>query len=84
MAGRGYEYVSEFARQFVAEGRKEGIKEGIEEGEKKLLIKQLARKFGELSAEVRERIEAASSEQVDLWGERVLTAQTLEQVFAEV
>jgi hypothetical protein len=79
MAQQGYEYVSEFARQFVAEGRKEGI----EEGEKKLLVKQLARKFGELSAEVRERIEAASSEQVDLWGERVLTAQSIEQVFAE-
>lgn len=79
MARQGYEYVSEFARKFVAEGRKEGI----EEGEKKLLVKQLDRKFGELSAEVRERIEGASSEQVDLWGERVLTAQSIDQVFAE-
>lgn len=79
MAQQRYEYVSEFARQFVAEGRKEGI----EEGEKKLLLKQLDRKFGELTAEVRERILAASSEQVDIWAERVLTAQTLDQVFAD-
>jgi hypothetical protein len=74
MAQQGYEYISDFARQFVAEG--------IEKGEKKLLVKQLDRKFGELSPEIRERIQAASVEQVDVWAERLLTAQTLDQVFA--
>lgn len=79
MAQQGYEYVSEFARQFVAEGRKEGI----EEGQRETLIEQLGEKFGEPSDEVRERVRAADGAQLRIWLKRVLTAQTLDQVFAE-
>lgn len=75
MAQQGYEYISDFARQFVAEG--------VEKGQKETLVKLLGLKFGEVPAEVRERIQAASSEQVDIWTARVLKAQTLEQVFAD-
>jgi hypothetical protein len=80
MAQQGYEYVSEFARQFVAEGRKEGR----EEGQKETLIELLGEKFGELADEVRERVRAADGAQLRIWLKRVLTAQTLEQVFAEL
>ena len=75
MAQQGYEYVSEFARQFVAEGR--------EEGQKEVLIEQLGLKFGELADEVRERVRAADGVQLRIWLKRVLTAQSIEQVFAE-
>lgn len=75
MAQQGYEYVSEFARQFVAEGR--------EEGQKEVLIELLGEKFVEPSDEVRERVRAADGAQLRIWLKRVLTAQSIEQVFAE-
>ncbi len=52
------------------------------EGEARLLLKQLGLRFGGPSEAIRARVEAARSEQLDLWAERVLTAKTLDEVFA--
>jgi predicted transposase/invertase (TIGR01784 family) len=52
------------------------------EGEAKLLLKQLGLRFGPLSEAVRVRVESAGVERLEVWGERVLTAQTLDEVLA--
>jgi hypothetical protein len=44
----------------------------------------LEHKFGVLDAAVRDRIAHADSEQLLTWGERVLTAQRLEEVLQQV
>lgn len=73
----GYEYQSEFVRRYFEEGRTEGRAEGRAE----LLSKQLQLKFGALPDDVRERIAAASIDELDRWAERVLTAATLDELF---
>ncbi len=76
-----YQFQSEFAKSYAEEGRKEGIKEGLKEGLQKLLLKQLTLKFGDLPEDVVQRVRQAGDEQLERWGERVLTAATLDDVF---
>lgn len=81
--------VEEWNRELREEGRllgrQEGIKEGIKEGEQKgeaaLLLRQLERKFGRLDSKTRRRVRGADAERLLDWGERVLTAERLEDVF---
>lgn len=45
------------------------------------LLRQLERKFGrEAAAACRERVERADAETLPEWSERILTAQTLDEV----
>ena len=79
-----------FAQRFIEEGRKEGLKEGeqaglkqgLQRGEARILTAQLRLRFGDLPAAVQQRIEAADPDTLLRWSERVLTAQTLEEVLA--
>jgi hypothetical protein len=56
--------------------------DGRAEGEAKLLLKQLGVRFGPLSDVTRARVEAATVEQLETWGERILSAPTLDEVLA--
>ena len=70
-----------WAQQHEQKGLERGIEKGIEKGEAMLLQRQLARRFGALSSEVVAKIAAASSRQLELWGDRVLDAPSLDAVF---
>jgi predicted transposase YdaD len=74
-----YEYQSEFARRYVAQGRIEGKAEGRLEGRADLLVRLLTLRFGPLSDDVRTQISAASIEQLDAIGERLLAARSLQE-----
>jgi hypothetical protein len=54
--------------------------EGEAKGRAELLLKLLGLRFGPPSAATRARVETATSDQLDAWAERVLTAQTLDDV----
>ena len=56
--------------------------EGLLEGKAELLLKLLAIRFGPLPEPTRARITAATTEQIDTWAERMLTASTLDEVLA--
>jgi predicted transposase YdaD len=64
------------------EGRQEGIQVGRIEGESQLLAKLLSKRFGPLPAWAREKMAHADIEQLEVWGERVLDAGTLADIFA--
>ncbi|GAB6043180.1 DUF4351 domain-containing protein [Endothiovibrio diazotrophicus] len=66
-----------------AEGRVEGRSEGRREGETALLKRLLSLRFGPLPQWVDRRLDEAPLETLGRWGERILDAETLEQVFAE-
>jgi hypothetical protein len=74
-----------------AKGRKQGLKEGLEQGlvqghkqgQENLLLRQLERKFGPLDPQTRTRVRRADANQLLEWAERILTADRLEQVFAD-
>lgn len=63
------------------EGRQEGQREGVQQGAARMLLQQLEAKFGELTAEQRHRVETADAETLLEWSQRLLTAQSLEEVW---
>jgi len=69
--------LTEKARQ---EALEKGRAEGRAEGRAGLLLRQLGLRFGALPEEVAARVRSASPELLELWAERVLTAQSLEDV----
>jgi predicted transposase YdaD len=83
-----YQFKSEFARRYVNQGRAEGKAEGKVEGELEgqrkgrleLLTKLLTVKFGALPLAARARLMEASTAELDVMAERVLTSATLEEV----
>ena len=65
-----YEYQSDFAKRYLAQG--------VAQGRAALIVKLLTLRFGQLDNETLVRIERASIEELDAIGERLLTAQTLQ------
>jgi hypothetical protein len=63
----------EWTRQWQNQGRREGKAE--------LLLRQAERKFGPLPGQDRARIELADAERLLSWGERLVAARSLEEVF---
>jgi predicted transposase/invertase (TIGR01784 family) len=75
--------MSSIAEQLHQKGREEGREEGRQEGQRLTLLRLLRLRFQPLPENVVARIEAANSEQLELWAERVLTAQTLDEVLRD-
>ena len=71
--------VKGWTRQWLEEGRQEGR----QEGEARLLLRQIERKFGVVGDRNRERIRRADAEQLLEWGERLVTARSVAEVFGE-
>ena len=59
------------------EGRLEGRKEGRLEGEANLIVRQLSRRFGSLSAEILEGVRSLSIPELESLGETLLDFQTI-------
>jgi hypothetical protein len=71
MAQHNYAYQSDFAKKYVAEGKRETLRE------------QMELRFGELPAELLDRIDSADSDALSLWTRRILTAGSLAEVVAD-
>ena len=57
-------------------------REGRAEGSARLLVRLLTKRFGPLPTETAARIHSATIAELDRWGERLLDARTLAEVFA--
>lgn len=75
MAIPNYQYQGPTFRKIFAEGKAEGKTEGKAD----LVARQLARRFGPLPQNVVAHLTAASIEELDAIGERLLTAQSLQE-----
>ncbi|MBF0159724.1 MAG: Rpn family recombination-promoting nuclease/putative transposase [Magnetococcales bacterium] len=64
-------------------GEQKGLKEGRQEGETRVLLRFLRRRFEPLPDWVEPRIAAANLELLELWTDRVLAAQSLQDVFGD-
>lgn len=69
-----YQYQSAFARKYHSRGKRDGVREG----RVAMVVHQLEKRFGMLTLEGRSRIDAASTQELNAIGERLLTASTLE------
>jgi hypothetical protein len=78
---RPEETIMSTAEKLRREGRTEGR---VEDAPRRveLLLRQLAKRFGPLPTETVSRITAAAIPELDRWGERLLDAKTLGEVFA--
>jgi predicted transposase YdaD len=65
------------------ESRQEDYLEGIQEGEARLVLRQLRLKFGPLESETENQVRSADPDRLLEWGERVLTAKSLQDVFQD-
>nr|VFK52262.1 MAG: Putative transposase, YhgA-like [Candidatus Kentron sp. TUN]VFK52466.1 MAG: Putative transposase, YhgA-like [Candidatus Kentron sp. TUN]VFK57983.1 MAG: Putative transposase, YhgA-like [Candidatus Kentron sp. TUN] len=63
-------------------GMEKGMKKGMEKGEIAFFTHLLSHKFGTLPPLVAQRINNARPEELAIWGERVLTAKSLDEVFS--
>jgi Putative transposase, YhgA-like/Domain of unknown function (DUF4351) len=61
--------------------REKSLQEGTREGEARVLLRLLHLKFGSVGSSVEERVRAADSDQLLEWSERVLTAESIADVF---
>ena len=67
----GYEFQSEFAKKHQQLGQRVTV------------LKLLRLRFQDLPEDVLARVEAATTDQLDLWAERILTAETLDEVLGD-
>ena len=65
----------------LRKGRRQGERRGKRQGKQELLLRLLAIRFSPLPEDVVEQIHRAKPRQLEIWAERVLTAESLEQVF---
>lgn len=65
------------------EGKLEGKLEGLQEGEARLLLQLLKNRFGDLPQWVQDRVQQADVSQLERWGEQVLDARTLADLFGQ-
>ncbi len=69
------------------EGRQEGLQEGLQtgnrEGEARVVLRLLRLKFGPLDPAIEERVRSADADRLLEWGDRVLTAESLQAVFGD-
>ncbi|MHB1540739.1 MAG: DUF4351 domain-containing protein [Steroidobacteraceae bacterium] len=84
-----YEFKSDFAKHYFglgqaqglsqgeAQGRAEGQAEGLVQGRAELVLRLLARRFGEVPQAVQTSLRHADIEALDRIGERLLTARSL-------
>ena len=78
-------YINTWEQRGIDKGMQQGMERGLEKGlalgQAALLERQLTRRFGPLTAEASSRLVAATPEQLRDWGDRVLDAASLDEVF---
>jgi hypothetical protein len=79
-------YVTGFERRAMKRGERLGEQRGEKRGEQRgaasVLKRLLTRRFEQLPAWAEERLEKASRDELEQWADRVIEAESLEQVFA--
>lgn len=70
-------------KKYEAKGFEEGKIEGKIEGERAMLLRQLTRKFTEVSERYCQKLITADHAQLSLWSDRILAANSIEEIFGE-
>ena len=77
------EYQEKGLREGLREGLEQGLEQGLRRGQELLLLRQIQRRFGEVGPETRQRIEQATSAELEQWADNVLDARNLEELFRQ-
>ncbi len=77
------DWKNDFEEKAIEKGREEGHEEGVLAGEALILTRQLKLKFGTIDATILQRVSEADSKTLLRWGDRVLTAEALDDIFED-
>ncbi len=77
------ESIDRWNREIWEDGHQEGRQEGRREGEADLVLRQLRLKLGPLEPDIEDRVRSADADRLLEWGERILTAESLQDVFRD-
>jgi len=70
--------MSRFAERFI----QKGMQQGMQQGEAAVLLRLMERKYGSQAATAhRKQVEQADAQTLLVWSERILTAETVEELF---
>jgi hypothetical protein len=78
---KGNEEIQRIRRDADDEGQKKGHKAGLDEGQRKMLVRWLGSRFGELPAAIESRILAADTSMLNAWADKIDSAASLDDVF---
>lgn len=81
LAERVEQWRREYEEKGLEKGLKQGLEQGLRRGEAQLLLRQLTRRFGTLPNEIQQRLDQASTTELERWADNILDAATLEEVF---
>jgi hypothetical protein len=80
-------YITSIERMGIEKGIEQGIERGIEtgviRGETTMLLRLLRHKFGSLTSLYENKVKEANANSLEHWADRVLDAQTLDDVFRD-
>lgn len=75
------EKLDDWTEQWKREGLEKGIEKGRQQEASAMLLRFLTKRFGPVDEATRQKVEAAPVEQLEAWGDRVLDAGSLDDVF---
>ena len=73
--------LAERVTQWTEEWKQQGMQQGMQQGEGKMLLRLLVRRFGLVSPEIQDRLQNATTEQLERWAENFVDAEKIEEVF---
>ena len=76
-------WAEEIRRESTEKAKKEGQKKGQKKGQVNLLTKLLKLKFGRFPSKYHTMIQTANLRIIEGWAEKILTANTIDDVFGE-
>ena len=75
------ERVKEWTYEWEQKGIEKGIEKGLQKGEAVILLRLIRLKFGEPDSATVNRVQSADTDQLAIWSERLLSAQSLADIF---
>jgi len=76
-------YVTSIERLGIQQGIQQGMQQGMQQGSGKVLLRQVTKKFGGVSGDVKQKIEHADEEQLLRWSELILSAKSIAEIFGD-
>ena len=83
LAERVIEWTEEWKQQGMQKGIELGREKGRQEGEASLLFRLMELRFGKVDEQTRHRLQTADAETLLRWGEKVLVANSAEDVLSD-
>ncbi len=74
-------YVTSVERIGIEKGIREGMQKGLQQGEMTIIRRQLSRRFGQIPEWADKRLEQASSDELIILADRIITAGSIEEIF---